>query len=230
MQPTNAQLPLPLDLGERANFNNFLIGDNSELVTAISTAVESGEPSLLYLYGPRSAGKSHLLYSAIKLAKESVRNSFYLSLAESSVSVDMLATLDHSQLICLDNIDGWAGDSAKECALFILFEQIKVNGGQLLISAQQPPEKCGFILPDLVSRLGSSLLYALQSLDDEQQFNAIKIRAEQRGLSISDDAVRYFLRRSSRDSAELFKVLDKLDRASLIEQRKITIPFLQTLI
>jgi len=48
-------------------------------------------------------------------------------------------------------------------------------------------------------------------------------------LLISDDTVKFLLKRSSRDNRELFEILDRIDQASLVEKRRITIPFLQSL-
>ena len=80
-----------------------------------------------------------------------------------------------------------------------------------------------------MSRLSSGLIYALHELTDEQRIEALKMRADQRGLSMNDDVVKYLVSRSPRDTAALFAALDTIDQASLVEQRRVTIPFLQKL-
>lgn len=229
-QQVGSQIPLPLNLGDKATLDNFWVGHNSELVAAIKTSVETGEPRLVYLYGPSSSGKSHLLFAAMKLAKEEVVNTSYLSLLDSNIGPEMLDVIDVAHLVCIDNVEAWAGEAEKERALFSLFEQVKYAGGQMLLSASQAPELCGFSLADLISRLSSGLVYPISELTEQQQFEAIKMRSNNRGLTISDDAVKYLLSRSSRDTGELFALLDEIDQASLIEKRKLTIPFLQSLI
>lgn len=221
---------LPLGSNDRAGFENFWVGHNSELVTAIQTSIRKGEPHLLYFYGAGGSGKSHLLYAAMRFAREEILPCSYVSLMDSYASPDMLDAVDVHHLVCVDDVHAWAGDNEREQALFALFEKVKSAKGQLLVTANQPPESCNFALRDLVSRLGSGLVYALHGLTDEQQFEAIKLRAHHRGLKISDDTVRYLLSRSSRDSRELFSILDDIDRASLIEKRRITIPFLQVVL
>ena len=229
-QQVGSQIPLPLNLGDKATLDNFWVGHNTELVAAIKTSVETGEPRLVYLYGPSSSGKSHLLFAAMKLAKEEVVNTSYLSLLDSNIGPEMLDVIDVAHLVCIDNVEAWAGEAEKERALFSLFEQVKYAGGQMLLSASQAPELCGFSLADLISRLSSGLVYPISELTEQQQFEAIKMRSNNRGLTISDDAVKYLLSRSSRDTGELFALLDEIDQASLIEKRKLTIPFLQSLI
>jgi len=228
--PSNSQIPLPLSHGDKAAFDNFWVGHNSELVSAIRASIELGEPKLIYFYGPSSVGKSHLLFAALKLAKEEVVHTSYLSLSESVITPSMLDALDAGHLICIDNVHTWAGEEAAERALFTLFEQVRHRGGSLLLSARTAPDNSGFQLPDLISRLASGLVYAVPELTEDQQFHALKLRANNRGLSISDDAVKYLLSRSSRDTGKLFSLLDEIDRTSLIEKRRVTIPFLQTIL
>lgn len=226
------QIPLPISVGEKSTFENFLTGHNSELTLALKASVELGEPKLVYFYGPEGAGKSHLLFAAMRLARAEIVNSTYLSLTDPNLSnleqaVALLEMVDVKHLVCVDNILAWAGDVEKERALFALFEQIRHAGGQLMIASENAPENSGFELPDLVSRFGSGLIYPIVPLNDEQFFAAIKLRAKDRGLQIADEAVKYLLSRSSRNSGDLFSLLDTLDQASLIEKRRITVPFLQ---
>ena len=143
------------------------------------------------------------------------------------MTIDLLETVNKNQILCLDDIDAWAGDMEKERALFALYERLKHAGGQLIASAIKAPDKSGFILPDLVSRLSSGLIYPLHHLDDAHMLSALKMRANYRGLSISEDAIKFLLTRLPRETALIFATLDHIDRASLSEQRKVTIPFLK---
>lgn len=228
--PISSQIPLAISPGDKAEFNNFLVGDNAELVAVIKSSVCDSESPLLYMYGPSGVGKSHLLYAAMRLAQQQSIKTSYLSFRDERVEPDLLLALDPQNLICLDDVHCWAGNESYEKGLFAVFEQVKHNGGQLLLSACQAPQECGFLLKDLISRLSSGLIYPLKQLSSIQQFEAIKLRANIRGLKISDETVSYLLSRTSRDTRELFSTLDTIDQASLIEKRRITIPFLKTVL
>ena len=227
---TTPQMALPIGLCDKASFRNFCVGPNRELIEALRACVQLNDPKLVYLYGTNGSGKSHLMFAAMRLAGEEVINTSYLSLTDPKVNEQMLTMIDAGHLVCIDDIHAWSGDGAAEQALFTLFEQIKHADGRLLISALKAPDNCGFELTDLVSRLSSGLVYPLHALSEEQQFEALQLRANHRGLMISDESVRYLLSRSSRDTSELFDILDRIDQASLIEKRKVTIPFLQALL
>lgn len=228
--PSSGQLALALAAQDKASFDNFLNADNGELVEALKLMVEQTDYRVLYLYGASGSGKSHLLFACMRLAKETGGKSSYQSLADSYVAPEMLSLIDPGHLVCIDNINAWSGSVEKERALFTLFEQIKHAGGQLVVSASQPADVSGFIIPDLISRLSSGLIYPLAPLTDDQILSALKLRAEQRGLSVTLEVLRYLVSRATRNTAELFQILDQIDRASLAEQRRVTIPFIQQLL
>jgi len=227
---SNQQLVLPLALADKASFTNFYVGENHELIKALQACVNSNKDRIIYFYGGTGSGKSHLLFAAIKIAAENGLKTQYLSLDDSRVSPELLSEVGGDAFVCIDNIMCWSGDEAKERSLFALFERVKQATGRLLISSDQPADRGKYLLPDLVSRLSSGLIYPLHDLNEEQRFEAIKLRAVQRSMSISDETVNYLLSHSARDTKLVFSLLDKIDRASLIEKRRITIPFLKTLI
>lgn len=224
------QLAFPLAGDDKASFENFWVGGNQELIAALKASVLGLDSKVIYAYGPDGCGKSHLMYAAMRLAKDTGSANSYMSLLDDYVSPEMLAAVDVAGVVCIDNAQAWASDNDKERALFTLFEQIKHAGGQLIVTAKQAPEISDFSIKDLVSRLSSGLIYAMQELDDEQRFQALKMRAGHRGLMVTDDVLKFLVSRASRDTAELFAFLDKIDKASLIEKRKVTVPFLQSLL
>jgi len=57
----------------------------------------------------------------------------------------------------------------------------------------------------------------------------VRLRARNRGFEMPEDVVQYILSRYPRDMRSLFDLLDRIDRASLTHQRRVTIPFLREL-
>ena len=54
-----------------------------------------------------------------------------------------------------------------------------------------------------------------------------RLRAAQRGLQLPYETSEYLLKRMPRDMRSLFEILDQLDEASLVAQRRLTIPFIR---
>jgi DnaA family protein len=71
------------------------------------------------------------------------------------------------------------------------------------------------------------VVYQLHDLDDAGRVDALRLRAAQRGLQLPQETSEYLLRRMPRDLKSLHLLLDQLDEASLIAQRRLTIPFIR---
>jgi DnaA family protein len=85
-------------------------------------------------------------------------------------------------------------------------------------------------LPDLKSRLGWGPVFQLATLSDRDKQAALQMRARRRGLELGNEVAEYLLRRCPRDMDSLFSLLNQLDRASLVAQRRLTIPFVRELL
>ena len=103
-------------------------------------------------------------------------------------------------------------------------------GGRLLASADSSPQNLPVSLPDLGSRLGWGPVYQLRPLTDQQKIEALTKHAARRGLDLPADSARYILHHAVRDMASLVRILERLDQASLAAQRRLTVPFIKTVL
>jgi DnaA family protein len=67
----------------------------------------------------------------------------------------------------------------------------------------------------------------LNPLNDEQRLIVLTKKAQERGLTLSEDVGNYIITHFSRDLHALVKLLEQLDHDSLAEQRQLTIPFVK---
>lgn len=226
----STQLALPLGLRDDATFDNFYEGVNTHCVAALKVAASGLEHPFIYLWGQNGAGRSHLLQSACHLATQNNRSCVYLPLRASGLSVSIFDDLEHINLVCIDDVEAIAKHKAWEEALFHLYNRIRDNGQTLLIAGSNPPQRLGLELPDLVSRLAWGVVFQLHLLSDEDKFAALAMRSKLRGLILTEDVGQFLLRRCPRDMTQLFSILDTLDKASLQAQRKLTIPFVKSVL
>ena len=141
-----------------------------------------------------------------------------------------LRTLAGSDVLALDDIDAIAGDDAAEHALFDLYNRCRGENAAMVFSAAVPPARLGIGLPDLVSRLSACAQAALKPLADSERREALRQRAQTRGLTLDDAVLDWLFARTQRDLGSLTALLDRLDRESLAAQRRITVPFLRQLL
>ncbi len=218
------QLPLGMRLQDRAVFASFLAGGNGlALAAARQFAAGSGD-ALFYLHGIEGTGKSHLL-QAICAA---VPGAGYFPLAQLlDLGPGVLEGAARLPAIAIDNLDVVAGDPHWELPLFSLYNDCLACGTRLAAAAPVPATQLGFSLPDLRSRLAAMPQFALRALDEAQQREALKLRAAQRGIELPEETLLYLQRRFARDMGRLHELLDRLDLASLREQRRLTVPFIR---
>ncbi len=227
----NPQLPLGLALRDSARFDSFFPGQNREAVASLQAAAQgTGEP-LVYIAAPAGLGKTHLLQAACHTAGESGRTAGYLPLGElRHASAAVFEGLEQLELVCLDDVDAIAGDPLREKGLFDLFNRLRDAGRTLLVTALLRPDAAGFGLPDLVSRLGWGVSYVLRPMAEADIMAALAYRARGRGLELPIETAQFLLRRFPRDLPTLFALFDTLDFASLVEQRRLTIPFVKSVL
>jgi len=219
------QLVLPLRLADHAVFESYFVSGNEALVGTLVELAEGGDGHGCWLWGGLATGKTHLLQAVCERAGD---RSVYLplgTLAEAGVGI--LEDLASRSPICIDDVDVVAGDAAWEAALFDLCNQVIDASGQLVVAANGSPRECGIELLDLASRLSRLPVFHVQGLDDEQRIGALQLRARHRGLELPGETARYLLKRSKRDMASLYRLLDKLDLEALRAQRRLTIPFVR---
>ncbi len=103
--------------------------------------------------------------------------------------------------------------SLPEDDLFHRWNRAQESGTALLIVGGEPP--WDITLPDLRSRLGGSLQLEIGQPDDDMARDLLLSLADERGLSLRDDAADYLVPRASRSQAELENLVATIDRLSL---------------
>jgi DnaA family protein len=133
-------------------------------------------------------------------------------------------------LICLDDLHHIAGHLEWEEAIFHLYNRVDEARGCIIIGAKDLPKAIHIKLPDLVSRLSWAMIYKLHTLTDHDKLAVLTMRANRRGIHLSEEVAKYILTHCSRHMGALFNALDILDKASLAAQRRLTIPFVKEIL
>ncbi len=224
------QLPLGVQLRERASFAGFVTGYNLESATRVQAAALQRSRAVLWLWGAEGCGRSHLLLAACAAAPLGARVA-YLPFADLGDSaVDFLGGALGSELLCIDDIDRGVGQPAIERALFALYRRSEEQGDRIIVAAAAPPAALGGQLADIGSRFGAAEIFHLRPLDEAGEYEALRRRAAQRGLDLPEETARYLLRRFPRDMRTLGKLLDEIDVAALSAQRRLTVPFVREIL
>lgn len=229
------QLPLPFYAQERNTFENFYPGSsNSKFLNYLRQFLlnKEFEHHCIYIWGHSFVGCSHLLQASYHAAKNNNTQSIYIPLnfIQKTHEPACLRQMVDYQLVCIDALDCIAGLLDWEEELFHLYNNLQTQNAAIIFAAHQVPHKLNLKLPDLVSRLNSGLLFQIHELTDQEKIFALQLRAQLHGLVLPDTVAQFLLLRLVRSPHILFNTFEKLDRASLTQQRKLTIPFVKSVL
>jgi DnaA family protein len=227
------QLPLGVRLRDTSVFASYFPGRNSSVVDALQALTARREspsdgPTCVWVHGPLSVGKTHVLQAMCARVHANSQSAAYLPLTEvAPLGGGILTGYGQFSLVCLDDAETVAGNADWERALFRLHRELDEQGGRLVLAATAPPAALPFRLADLASRLNGGVVLTLQPLDEPEQLEALQLRAQLRGCELPEETAQFLLRRLPRNMAALCAFLDELDEASLIAQRRLTVPFVK---
>lgn len=227
VQRASPQLPLALRYPPDQRLDTWVAAPPGA-IALVRAAARGGDADWLYLTGPAGVGKTHVLLGACAEAEAAGRRAAYLPLSVARGRLaQALVALEGHDLLALDGIEHIAGAREDEVALFDAHNRARAAGAAVLYAARDIPDALGLVLPDLRSRLSQCVRIPLAALDDDGRREVLRQRAQRRGLVLDEAALDWLLRRVDRDLASLTALLDRLDRASLAAQRRITVPFLR---
>lgn len=217
------QLILGVQLSQAPDFDNFFAGPNTGTRDAIRRMAQGARGGALIaacVVGAGASGKTHLLRAAVALAAE---GSVHRCLRE-RVELD-LAGLDDAPLLALDDVDAVRDESA--IALLRLIDSRRSRGLPLLVSSTVAPLHLDRLLPDLATRLSAMALLSLKPLRDSDRHEFLQGLATERGLELTDEVARWLIAHLPRDAGTMVATLDRLDRATLSLQRRLSVPLVQ---
>ncbi|MBX3689976.1 DnaA regulatory inactivator Hda [Dokdonella sp.] len=227
----NAQLPLVWRWPARQRLASFVAGPNAVALDLVTRVAAGDDRTWLFLAGPSGSGRSHLLVAACAAAQAEGRSAQYLPLARlGDDGVEAIRGCGGSDLLALDDFDAIAGHPAAEHALFDLYNRCRAEQTVLLFAASAPPTQLGIGLPDLESRLSACTQVVLKPLDEVERRSLVRDRARERGIELDEAALDWLFTRRKRDLATLFDLLERIDRAALAAKRRVTVPFLRSLV
>lgn len=215
------QLILDIRPDAPPDFSNFLPGRNAEAVATLQSLAGGGAgEALIYLWGEAGSGKSHLLQACVSAATARGVSARYLGPgAELPEELPSLLAVDAAEALSPE----------AQVALFNLINCAREGEGCLVVAGDRAPAQLP-LRPDLTTRLGWGLVFALSGLDRAERTAALQARAAARGLQLPNEVVNYMLTHCRRDLPGLLATVDALDEYSLSRKRPVTLPLLREML
>ncbi|MCW8933377.1 MAG: DnaA regulatory inactivator Hda [Gammaproteobacteria bacterium] len=229
------QLTLDLALKDSFTFDNFVMGGDQLLLDLLKSKTDDIEKQV-YIWGAHNTGKTHLLQAICQFHADRNKKLSYLPLHQLiEYSPEVFQGQEEMDICCIDDIQLLHNKPQWQEALFDLINRFRENNAKgnnvrLFLAADQPPAEINIDLKDLISRLQWGPVFRLSSLSDLEKSQALQQRALCRGFELADNVAKYLLNNCNRDMADLFAVLDALDKAQLQQHRRLTIPFVKSVL
>lgn len=231
----------PYDRG--MTFDNFVIGKCNEFAHAASVAVADAPGKAhnpLFIYGGTGLGKTHLANAIANRVAERVGESavhYYTAQAFFDAMVRALQTRSIPEfrekyrtevdILLLDDVQFLAGRDRTEEELFYIFELMKAEDKQIVITADEPPRNIGKLEPRLRTRFEGGLMVDVQPPDVETMTAILGTKAQAMRLDIPSD-VQYTIAQRVRSSVrEAEGVLNRLSALHAFYGQPITMSFVQ---
>jgi len=208
-------------------FETFYLSSNK----AVIDSIKDDKNKLIWIAGLKGTGKTHILQATVNYMDDGDNRLLYLPMVESKdFTPDILDNLNQFDLVAIDDIENVIGDFSWEEQLLILYEELIHTKCRILISSSDTPQGLRFKLPDLASRFSLGLVDRLKPMNEEQIIKAISLHATVRGFNLPAEVAKYLISRVPRDVSVLVDIIKLLDYESLSKQRKLTVPFIKTVL
>lgn len=213
-----AQLVLEFPQEEDYSAANFLrMPFNTAAVQAATTLQQGG----VVVYGPSGVGKTHLarVWAAANHAAYLSPTAWPQSFAQALQS----------------GVKKWAIDDVQNLTpnqqedFFHLLNYVKNEGGALLVTLNKPVKEVPLI-PEISSRLATYQQAEISQPKGEDLKTLLLKLAADKQWNLPENVISYFLNHSGRSVVELIDNINKIDKKSLSQKRRITVQLIKEIL
>ena len=219
-------------------FDSFVTGKANQLARAAAIQVANNPGSSynpLFLYGGVGLGKTHLIHAiGNRILEENPNVKIRYIHAEQYVrdvvtayqrkGFDDFKRYYHSlDLLLIDDIQFFAGKSRTQEEFFYAFEALIAAKKQIIITSDTYPKEISGMDDRLISRFDSGLTVAVEPPELEMRVAILLKKAEQEGVTFSDDVAFFVAKHLRSNVRELEGALRKILAYSRFHGKDITI-------
>ena len=156
------------------------------------------------IFGPSGSGKSHLV-SMLK------NKTSHLEIEAKNLDDEIFFKFKTKEALIIENID----EKISEKLLFSLWNTILQDNKYLLITSQKPINSFNFKLPDLVSRINSSLVIGINLPSDDLISVILAKNFSDKQIKVEKKHIDYIIKRIDRSYEKISQFILTLDKYSL---------------
>lgn len=224
-------------------FENFISGVSNKFPRSVgeSIAANPDKPTFnpLFIYGPCGCGKTHLVNAIGMKIKElhPEKRVLYLSAHLFEVQYtdsvrnnrlnDFMHFYQSIQVLIIDDIQEIAGLRGTQNVFFHIFNHLRMNGCQIILTADRSPVDMQGMEDRLLSRFKWGLTAELEKPNKELRRDILVDKIERDGLMIPNDVVNYIADNVDQSVRDLEGVVNSLMAHSVVHNRNIDLTLAQ---
>lgn len=212
-------------LNEKYTFENFIVGSGNELAYAACQAIAQNPGTKynpLFLYGGVGIGKTHLVQAAGNAVlghKENARVVYvsteqfvqeFLDAIRYKKNTDFAGYYRSADVLIIDDIQFIAGKEKTQEEFFHTFNALHQANKQIIISSDKPPREIPTLEERLRSRFAWGMSIDMQTPDFETRCAIVQIKADARGVELSQPVVEYLATQIRTNIRELEGALNQI--------------------
>ena len=216
---------------EGPSFDNFIVGTGNKFAFAAAAAV-AGAPDKaynpLFLYGKNGLGKSHLLAAIAKKIKADYPDAGVAMISAEKFTEDLERAVKSDGLhdfrdglrkrkaLMLDDFQFLLGKDAAQGELLYLLDEMKRNGGQIVIASDRLPKEIPRLSESLSAKIQSGLIADIQPPDEQTRIEILKRKAEEMDKEVPEEALKYVAEKFPANIREMESALNRLIAYSMM--------------
>lgn len=237
---------LDSQLNPKQTFSNFIEGTSNKLHRSIGQAIaerpnqQTFNP--LFIYGPSGVGKTHLVNAIGTKLKELHPEKRVLYLSAHLFQVQYTDSIRHNtfndfmhfyqsiDVLIIDDIQEMIGLEGTQYAFFHIFNHLRQNGRQIILTSDRPPVSMQGMEDRLLTRFKSGLLAELEKPEVQLRKDILRSKIEHDGLQIPEDVIDFISQNVSSSVRELEGVIHSLLAYSVVYNKDVDLDFAQSII
>ncbi len=193
------------------------------------------------VYGGVGLGKTHLIQSiGNKISKklesavyyvtsEKFANQFIDALKENRLK-DFIHFYSNIDCLIIDDVQFFKGKEKTQEVFFHIFNQLNLNGKQIILAADKSPVELDGLTKRLVSRFKSGLTVELEKPDYQTRLDILNHKIKNEQLKIDSEVIEYIAFQVDTNIRELEGVLVSILAHSTISKQNIDLTLAKSII
>lgn len=232
-------------LNPRYIFENFIVGENSELAKAACYAVSQNPGQMynpLFIYGGVGLGKTHLLQSIghevlrqwpEKQVKYITSERFTSELVESIKNQKVAEFKEAYQkidLLIIDDVQFLSGREKTQDEFFHIFNTLYQVNKQIVISSDRPPQAIPTLEDRLRSRFQGGMIADISRPDLETRMAILRIKLAEKSFHLDDESIRFMAENVNSNVRELEGALNRVVASCEFHKVAPSLPYIRKIL